>query len=427
MKKNIFLLLTIFLLLIAYSNTQDTVEADSAEFGFAKEKTAERVAEKAAEKQEKLIMKLEKELSKIGLTFENLNENGDLYFNDNQVVIQLSSINKNNVKFKKLEKIVRDLNKFSPTEYIIEETKYSSNQLVEMQKNFSKQTERLNLTNNYILVLDSKNNNLKLTIENLTKENEKLLQEIYGDAISITRDEELSVKSTIEHQAFKARTSDFNSQGAGIGIHTKFSENGKNYTHKCSTAGVAQKGSDLWVITAGHCDDYSDTFYQYGSVLGSTHLDAFASDYDFLLIKVNGSPLKRFASNGLYSVSADSSTGYDSKLTGSFSPYEGLRVCKVGITTNKTCGVVTKKRYQSGSFRNGLVYFEVENEGQVVSSAGDSGGAWYTQSLPYRLVGIHAAGNTDENSTKAFVTPWVEVSEKYNLTLYTKDTTSPMN
>lgn len=258
-------------------------------------------------------------------------------------------------------------------------------------------------------------------------ENEKILQEIYGDAISIIRDDKLSVNNNIEHQAFKARTSDFNSQGAGIGIQTKFSQNRKNYTHQCSTAGVAQKGSDLWVISAGHCDDYSKTFYQYGSVLGSTHLDAFASDYDFLLIKVNDSPLKRYASNGLYSVSADSSTGYDSKLTGSFSQYEGLRVCKVGVKTNKTCGVVTKKRYQSGSFYTGLVYFEVENEGQVVSSAGDSGGAWYTQSLPYRLVGIHAAGNTETNSTKALVTPWVEVSEKYNLTLYTSDSTSPMN
>lgn len=131
MKKKILLSFIIFLLIIVSTNTQDkVVEADSNEIGLTKEKAAE----KAAKKQEKLILKLEKELSKIDLTFENLNENGDLYFDDNQVVIQLSSLNKKNAKFKKLEKIAKELNNFSPTEFKIEETKYSSNDLVEMQK-----------------------------------------------------------------------------------------------------------------------------------------------------------------------------------------------------------------------------------------------------------------------------------------------------
>ncbi|MDW0114544.1 hypothetical protein QT711_15200 [Sporosarcina saromensis] len=131
MKKKILLSFIIFLLIIVSTNTQDkVVEADSNEIGLTKEKAAE----KAAKKQEKLILKLEKELSKIDLTFENLNENGDLYFDDNQVVIQLSSLNKKNAEFKKLEKISKELNNFSPTEFKIEETKYSSNDLVEMQK-----------------------------------------------------------------------------------------------------------------------------------------------------------------------------------------------------------------------------------------------------------------------------------------------------
>lgn len=124
---------------------------------------------------------------------------------------------------------------------------------------------------------------------------------------------------------------------------------------------------------------------------------------------------------------ADSSTGYDSELTGSFEQKKGLRVCKVGITTDRTCGVVTDPRIRAGFFNNGMVAFEVRNGGAVISSDGDSGGAWFTQSKPFRLVGIHSSGNVKVNSTTAYATPWVEVAEKYGLSLYTSKNTTPMN
>ncbi|GKW46907.1 S1 family peptidase [Planococcus sp. NCCP-2050] len=421
MKKIVLsLLFTVFI--IGFIEQEQKVEANTVD---------EFMEEQQSQKQEKLLTKLEKELSKMDLSLESLSETGDMYFDGDQMILQIANSTaskKDQKRFEKLGRITKKLAQSSPTEIKVVATKYTSKELIDMQNNFESKANELGLTDKYKLSLNSEFNRLELVIESLSEQSTKELQSLYGEALSIKVDANISEKMESEFQAFKPRKSDFNSQGGGIGIKTTTATSGSYYN--CTTAGVAQKGANTWVMSAGHCAQHSDTFYQWNSSspLGYTHLNATASDYDFLLIKVSGSPLKRYATNGLYNDTADTSTGYDGSLTGSIEQYQGMQVCKVGITTNRTCGVVTVKRERAGSiFNNGAVYFVVENNGAVISKGGDSGAPWFTQSRPYRLVGIHSRGLPTGDSTRAFATPWTEVADKYGLSLYSGSASLPMN
>ncbi|WP_138416592.1 S1 family peptidase [Aquibacillus sediminis] len=350
------------------------------------------------------------------------------------MVLQLDLSSKDQKRLEKLEKIVDKLNKSYPNEYEAEEITHSFDELVEMQNEFAQLADSLNIEN-YVLDLVSSKNSLNLIVDTISSENKQIIKETFGNKLSITIDENIVQKYKGKEEVYKDRTEDWNSQGAGIGL--RINQNDGSY-YTCSTAGVAQKDTKLWVITAGHCNNHGNTFHQWNKQLGTTHLDATESDYDFLLIDVSGSPISRYASNGLYSNTGDTSTGYDSILEGSFVQKEGLRVCKVGITTNRTCGEVTVARRQAGLFNTGIVTSVVSGDGSILSGGGDSGGAWHTQSLPFRLVGIHQGGSKDiyvgktssgdpiYHSSESYFTPWVEVRDKYGLSLYTSDTKNPM-
>lgn len=378
--------------------------------------------DKAADKQAKLIEKFERELSKLELDYEGVQDVGSFYFNDDVLTIQLDEDSvKDQKRVEKLERIAEEISASSPGEVAVEKVSHSYNELVALQNEVTSQAKALGL-DNFVIDLSMKNNKLTMKIEELSNEDKQTLNQMFGSKLMIEIDKETKEKYKSKNEAFKSRESDWNSQGAGIGIGTSVG--------LCSTAGVAVKGSSLWVMTAGHCNNGSnDVFYQWGTRLGVTHLDATASDFDFLLVREEGSALKRYATNGLYSSTADTSYGYDEALTGSFFQTEGLKVCKVGITTNRTCGVVDVARRQA-MFGTGLVTSVVTGDGSILSSEGDSGGAWFTQSQPYRLVGIHQGGNKNlsgGHSSVSYFTPWGEVAAKYELQLYRSSTPTAMN
>lgn len=386
-------------------------------------------AEKIAKKQSKLIEKFERELSKMNLDYESIQDMGGIYFDEDLMIIQINDhagnqqtmSTQDQQRLEKLKKIASKMEEVAPTEFELKTVSKSYTELVEVQKQIVSQARTLGLEN-FVVDLSTKQSKLILRIDELSNEDKQALKEMFGSDLMIEIDKDTEKKYKSKEESFKSRKSDWNSQGAGIGIGTSVGA--------CSTAGVAVKGSNLWVMTAGHCNDGSNNvFYQWGSRLGTTHLDATNSDYDFLLVKENGSSLARYASNGLYGSSGDTSTGYDGELTGSFFQAEGLRVCKVGITTNRTCGVVDVARRQA-FFGTGLVTSVVEGNGSTLSGEGDSGGAWFTQSQPFRLVGIHQGGNkalSNGYSSVSYFTPWGEVAERYGLQLYRSSTLTAMN
>lgn len=412
--KQMLLLFSFLLFILSFGSY---AYAESHDFQNDNANSLESLADKEAKKQAKLMEKFEKELLKMDLTVSDLNEVGDFYFEGDKLVLQVDSNNKDMKKLEKLQKIASDLKLESLGDVVSKDVSYSHEELVNLQDSFKNVAKELNLTQNYKLDLKSSENRLNLVIESLSNDQRESLINRFGDTLSITIDENFKDKYTVSNEYYKSRKEDFNSQGAGIGI--KFRKtNGLSY--ECSTAGVAYKGTEKWVITAGHCgENIASPIYQWDSQLGNIHMNAINSDYDMMLINVYNSPITRYASNGLYNVSADSQTGYDATLSGSFTQVEGLRVCKVGITTNRTCGVVTTAR-STTAFGDGSVTATVSGDGSVLSDGGDSGGAWFTQSLPYRLVGIHKGGNgLPGGSTVSYFTPWVEVANKYGLSLYT--------
>lgn len=378
-----------------------------------------------AQKQSKLIEKFERELDKLDMTIDDINDVGDLYFKEEKVFLHLDSSNKDTKRLQKLKKIVDQINGENQLSLLTESVAYSYDELLKIQDEFVKSAMDRNFVD-YLTYIDSETNRVKVEVEELSEGNSFLNEYKNNAAIVIETNEDLKQEFHSEPEAAKSRIEDWNSLGAGIGIKVF----GPSNTATCSTAGIAKKGSSLWVMTAGHCNDKGDTFYQYNTRLGTTHLDATASDFDFLLINVNATNIARYATNGLYNDVGDTSTGYDGELTGDFLEKTGLKVCKVGITTDRTCGEISRVGVRRGWLGSNIAVTEVRNDGSLLSKEGDSGGAWFTQSRPYRLVGIHQGGNknlADSGSSVSYFTPWHLVRDKYGLTLYTSSSSTRMN
>lgn len=416
-----FLILAIF-----FNYYQAEVQADSSE------------QEKIAEKQGQLLEKFEKEMQKENVTYDDLNEVGSLYFEGETIVFQLKDESKDQVKLKKLQRIsdkmqaMKTKQDLLPDDAEVKEVLISNsyNDLVKIQDEVYSYMENEASANHFSVKM--RKSKLEVVTDSLTKEQERILKENYNGILKITVDP--NYQADIQKEAYKSRFSDFNSLGAGIGIKTQvYNQYGQRVPAECSTAGVAHNNrGSYWLLSAGHCNNGNLTqFYQYDAPLGSTYQDYEGSKYDMLLINVTSSQIARRASNGLYSSSASTESGYDSSLTGDLQQYAGLEVCKVGITTNRTCGVVWEERVRH--YPTGNISFYVMNDGQITSAPGDSGGAWFTRSLPQRLVGIHWAGgsrielNGQTYSRASYVTPWREAAQFAGIYLYTSNSSTPIN
>lgn len=389
--------------------------------------------EKLAEKQNQLIIKLEKEMEKEGFTYQNIDEVGNFYFKGESIVFQVDEDNKDQNKVKKFKKIIeRFRGGLSVTNAVDNSVKYSYTELANIQDQISERLGSIKPKVSFKLSMNTPENRLDLTIQSIPVETHQFLEKEYSDLLKIKIDPNYNVDFNELNEATKSRKSDFNNLGAGIGIKLRaLDEYGVEGMRECSTAGVAHDNKgNYWLMTAGHCNDRNLTpFYQWDAFLGSTYLDFTGSGYDFLLIDVKNSNITRRATNGLYSQTATTESGYDSSLTGELRPRLDLPVCKVGISTNRTCGHIINERDSI----DGKITFTVRNKnGEITSSKGDSGGAWYTQSLPQRLVGIHWGGtdktkvNGEWMSRTSYVTPWIEVAQKAGIYLYTSNSVVPI-
>lgn len=233
----------------------------------------------------------------------------------------------------------------------------------------------------------------------------------------------------------KARDDVWNSLGAGLAI--------QNRELRCTTAGVAYKGSTYFLITAGHCIDHhiNQFWYQYQNdeMVGQAHLDSRDSGYDLGLIEISKLseyttrvPGGRYASNGLYRVGAETSAGgYDSHLSGTSRPVVNQRLCKTGISTGLTCGKVTTASYSKPDGTQQIVVDVLPNEGtytgNYLSAKGDSGGALFNPA-DNTLVGITSQGEVvgeysgHSAGRRAYFTPFTEIAMRYGLYLYTSST-----
>lgn len=190
-----------------------------------------------------------------------------------------------------------------------------------------------------------------------------------------------------------SRARDWTKLGGGIRLHDFGGGN-------CTSAAVAQKGSNYFLLTAGHCLNANDSHvFQDSSILGRDHSIGSWNGTDVGLIRVTDeSPLnERRATNHFYEY-AEHLTDYDQRLTGVGVAWQGQLVCKSGITTGVTCGNISyyDTTYRPNNYNYTLSVSRIFPRNSIdYSRGGDSGSITYDPSTNV-LYGIHSGGSDDE-------------------------------
>jgi len=377
-----------------------------------------------AEKVDKKKVTLDAMLEEQNLNEETLREEGDFYYDStkDQFVLQIKKDIKDASKKEKFNNLknhskARTITNAIANDVVIEEVKYSNEELIEIQDQFFKVNNPELFTQNTNLNLDTINNRLELVTDSISDGLKKSLEDTYGDKLYVKVDPSFVDK----HEPLKARKDNWNQLGAGIGMKSII-ENKLNF---CTTAGVARKGTQYFIVTAGHCVGEGGTpAYQWSVPVGTPHLNAMSSGFDFGLVRIdraNELTGGRYATNGYY-ISGESSSGYDAKVSGAAKPYTGMPVCKSGITTGYTCGEVKHVRALHPVTR--LVGIKVESSNAYFASNGDSGAplTYYSNGI-YRTVGVlSASATTIQYSRIVYFTPLEEMLDKYGLTYYSSNT-----
>jgi hypothetical protein len=425
MKKFVPIITFALIMLFSFSITSNVKATNQVDLKVGFENAKLIKSEKLkAEKVDKKKQKFDDMLKKQGIDEETLREEGDFYYdpeNDHfvmQIKKQIKDANKNK-KFQNLKNSKKEKYSVATTnDVIIEEVNYSYEELVKMQDEFFNINNKKLFSKNTILTLDSKNNRLELLTDSININLKQSLENKYDDKLYINIDPDF----VTDPVPLKARKADWNQLGSGIGVRS----NGQ-----CTTAGVAYKSTGNFIITAGHCiNSIGTTAYQWFTPVGTAHLNALLSQFDFGLIKINRpNDLTggRYASNGLY-INGKSSNGYDVAITGAVRPYDNMLVCKTGITTGYTCGKVADSRVLHPALNT--VSIRVVSGNSHFASKGDSGGALTNYSNgTYKIVGLTSAANKFDFSsyedgqyaTEVYFTPIIESLQKYDLYYYTSN------
>lgn len=367
------------------------------------------------------IPDITKEMENVYGSIENFEKNGGIYFDSNGVVhlgFKEPNSEMNSKAVQALSKSVKNKD-FVSTERV----KYSTADLNEIKdkiltviQHFFTEEEFIHL--NFSISASFSDQKIILEHNNLP---EKLIAQLKDDFNDILQVE----NADISVEPSKGREENWNQQGAGLGITNK-------YGVGCSTAGIASKNGNYFILTAGHCFEgttsttsSADIIKQYIFNVGRQHAIGTGSSLDVGLVRItNDNTLTggRYATNKIKRWS--STDVFDGSFVDWTTIYDGTQICKTGKTTNTTCGTVvnanTTVKY------SGYPTFNVAKvNGTDFSKPGDSGGAAF---YPYigdqlLLAGI-VSGNTTTNGviTGGFITKYRDVKEHYNIDLYTSDT-----
>jgi len=271
----------------------------------------------------------------------------------------------------------------------------------------------LSLTNQE-LVLKSK--------EELPEKLRNMLVSTYSDVLEFEITNDLIIL-----QAEKGRFDDWNNLGGGLAIKNQ-GVPGEN----CSSDPIARKGTEYYLLTAGHCFFPTGSMvYQFDETVGQEYALANEIGYDVGLIRVSGvNTLSggRLATNGIL-VSNFSSSGYDNSFNRTADVYEGLPVCKSGYQTNHTCGVIIEK-YDTMVDDNGniLNVVLVEGTGANYSTGGDSGGITISNNTEgvgsHAVLGTHSGGVDTTTATYGAFTRIVDTMRIYGVDIHVSSTSA---
>lgn len=318
------------------------------------------------------IIRGDNELSKLGLFYQETS-NG-LKFH-----IGLSKdANKSTIKQEILSAIPENLVVFHDIQYTEEELVKAYSKIVDGKEIFQNKGIKINK-----VIVNAQNDLVDINIDpNSSELSETLLDQEYGKIVKVIR-EGVNIQS-------EARNSVFTTMVGGLSIQGILTNN-PGYQANCSTGFTATKGTDRFVVTAGHCIPSVTNWSQGGQAIGTSHYYYEGNYADVGLIKINGT---RLISSYVYKYSGFDSS-YSSYETNQNNVIVGDKVCLSAATTNFQCGQVNAV-YASGPSGN----YYVETSG-IDSDTGDSGGTYYYNGI---LKGIHSGGEISGAPIRTYYT-----------------------
>ncbi|WNQ11938.1 S1 family peptidase [Paenibacillus aurantius] len=322
---------------------------------------------------------LDKIKDEVGFTFGNFSafeEYGEIYIDNTDQIKFVVLLAKEDLKTNSL---AQNLKKFIPADLLeFKKTNMSLNDLKNIQRNIESIREELKKDDTliYSSYPDIQKQKVVLEVNGITAETKnKILNRFGSDNVNIGQEIHPSIQ----------RTDNYGTLGGGIALNSS----------SCSTGAIGIKDTREFIITAGHCvNGDGGTEYQNTSVVGTDHHSALNSGTDVGLINITTS---RYVSNA-YFYGAEAKSNYDKKITSTSVGLLNELVCKSGVKTGTTCGVIknTSQNITYASPYNVTVYDTVRIEkasGEIYENGGDSGGIVFGGYYNDKLYGIHIAGN----------------------------------
>lgn len=222
-----------------------------------------------------------------------------------------------------------------------------------------------------------------------------------------------------------SRYKDYNKLGGGI-VLTDLNSG------PCTANSVAKKGTNWFLITAGHCLDADGTpVFQDGLSTGVDHAVLTGRNLDVGVVRLFSiNAITRYASNYFYEY-AENDRDYDNRFTGTSITSQGDGVCKSGIATDVTCGQVVDSYYINtcNLGPNCTVPTKIVTVANYSSAGGDSGSPVYESFAngSRALTGVHSGTGTGEAAGLRIFTDIYEVESEFSTTsspfdVYTSNT-----
>jgi streptogrisin C len=221
--------------------------------------------------------------------------------------------------------------------------------------------------------VDPASNSVHVTVSKRQAGAAKELLAKYGDAVTIEQSENLPEPTA-------------NFMDGGDGINGNSCSAGFNLRNPSTGQG--------FLLTAGHCVSAGSTLKGQGNVTFGTVLESWFPSFDDSLTRKTNA----FWIQGPW-VDVNPSNGGFVNTSGSTDLPPGFPICKSGITTKWTCGIITAKN-QTGTYSGGQTVHGLTRHSACVEP-GDSGGANVSV-----LGGFHAEGVTSGASM------WTDFSGK---------------
>lgn len=292
-------------------------------------------------------------------SFKRFNEFGIYSFKDeknNSVIFQFTD--KNHPKVKGFEQRLTNSN-IDKSKVEIRFVQYSSQELMEISDKIADILSSESIEGFGVGPNELEQKVMIFTDDLPVKLKERLIKE-YGDL--------LDFKPGIHAEYLSRVKNGYNNLAGGIGLN-----------NVCSTTAVGRKGSQYYLITAGHCLNGNNSIvYQNTVAVGRDHHKANNARLDVGLVRItndNALSYGRYATDYFYEYS-----GLDATHNGPGNVVINQAVCKVGITTNRTCGTVLygNMLVDVGGDRLLVDIARTASPSTIFATYGDSGGLVYS-------------------------------------------------